>query len=68
MITPAFEALMTGTVSRLADTLHVSGQLLAQTSTQGADPTAVTIIRTVGFIAMGVGLLIIALRIWRNRR
>lgn len=41
--------------------------ILAQASTQGADPTAVTIIRTVGFIAMGVGLLIIALRMWRNR-
>lgn len=32
-----------------------------------ADPTAVTIIRLVGFIAMGVGLAVILKRMFRGR-
>ena len=58
----------TKTVSTMMTPIfHVIPQVFREIS-QAADPTAVAIIRGVGFLAMGVGLLIIALRIWRNRK
>lgn len=58
----------TKTVSTMMTPIfHVIPQAFHEIS-QAADPTAVAIIRGVGFLAMGVGLLIIALRIWRNRK